>query len=1049
MNEKKSSPIATIKGIFGSSKILFICIVYTVAVVSNIIQKFEDRIDFKGMSFFGISLSDVIGSDMVEMLQTVSNVLFVISLISLLPKALMAVGYWLIKKGAGEGNGNTRSALIALDFFKYNLLYQACMKVMLAFLIGVIGVFGAYLSFSNGASGVGFVILIAAAVVVGILVFMFKYYTGFMSMLVGVSNTLRTGVNLVMRSRLVFVVNVLSAIWIVLTSFGNGFIAILAGVADALCLIFINRCFVDFENVCGYANKEDNAEVMERIKTDPSLAKTADALGIQQITPEESAQGVKPTLSLKGIAMLLFGLSIAPIDEAGEYDAHTERPTATYTADRTLRSATGASAATVARPQSYAPPKEAEYRLLSLFANDPAVLDRRYTLLGETEFVGSVCPVELRSAAVVKDQVSEKNILRLSFANTSVCSVKKVLFDIVPQSNTEEKLCIYKNVGLPIENVVASGESFGTCFGVILPDAATNGIVKITYVEFDDGLYWDKQSDEKLFLTDEKRAHDKAVLDSYEAKRCAQEERGVAANNDDHSDEDLRNRSDESDAGSTPIKESIAPLVLAILSAVSLVLGIFVPYFIFKNFGSGFISTANLNVVSLISLVMNLLPFALAFSSLLARKRSAKYGKIASGISIAVIVLTSVQRLMGGVENLLITLVVVCIVFGIIALVKKDRPLYVPLLLIAVLSGVLILVPTLGDIGKNNSDKQNDPWGTGGNTTVQGEEATTVAEEIAMSLIYQSNGDSTCKVVGVQEGQITSRLEIPQYSSDGELVTGIGDYAFSFHGAIFELILPECVEYIGLNAFEECYSLQSVSMPGVTYVAHNAFRNCTSLNQVTQTYRLEGIGENAFENCTSLSCFEYAPQLRNIGSSAFFKAGLSEFIMPDSVTNIGQNAFYGCDRLYSLRLSKNLEKIPYGAFADCTSLQSVHIPGSVTNIEGDAFSYCSSLTTVVMYPGVICIEQRAFTDCDALQDIHFPESIGAIENGAFYDSNNILRISYGGTEEMWREFIWEPTGDYSWTGINNQLHYADMSYGVEPVEDAPDVPEHLIQGSGH
>ena len=143
MNEKKGSPIATIKGIFGSSKILFICIVYTIAVIGNVVQKFEDRIDFEGMEFFGISLSEIVGPELVGMLQTVSNVLFAISLISLMPMVLMAVGYWLIKKGAGEGNGNTRCALIALDFFKYNLLYQAFMKISLAFGALVLGLFGA------------------------------------------------------------------------------------------------------------------------------------------------------------------------------------------------------------------------------------------------------------------------------------------------------------------------------------------------------------------------------------------------------------------------------------------------------------------------------------------------------------------------------------------------------------------------------------------------------------------------------------------------------------------------------------------------------------------------------------------------------------------------------------------------------------------------------------------------------------------------------------------------------------------------------------------
>ena len=80
MNEKKSSPIAAIKGILGSNRLLFICIVYTVAALGNVIKAFRDRIDFEGMQFFGISLSDLLGAELVDMLQAVANVLFVISL---------------------------------------------------------------------------------------------------------------------------------------------------------------------------------------------------------------------------------------------------------------------------------------------------------------------------------------------------------------------------------------------------------------------------------------------------------------------------------------------------------------------------------------------------------------------------------------------------------------------------------------------------------------------------------------------------------------------------------------------------------------------------------------------------------------------------------------------------------------------------------------------------------------------------------------------------------------------------------------------------------
>ena len=1026
MNEKKGSPIAAIKGIFGSSKILFICIVYTISVIGNIAQKFEDRIDFEGMSIFGFSLSELLGAELVGMLQTVANALFVISLISLLPMVLITVGYWLIRKGAGEGNGNTRCALIALDFFKYNLLYQACMKAMLMFLVGVLGIFGAYLGFSSGSAGIGLLVIIAAAVVIGVLVLMFKYYTGFIAMLLGVSNTLRTGINLVTRSKIVFVFNVLSAVWMVLTALGGGFFSIVAAVAGALCLIFINRCFMDFEQTYGYADADETTAVVKRIRTEPALAKTADALGIVQVTPEEDAAGVKKPMSFMGIVKLFFGLSIAPIDEAElseEVVCTDVNDTDRYTPSK--------------QKQTFHTPgalKEIGSKVLPLFDSDISMIDARYEALGSTELDKAIgCPVTIGCAAVLKDSVSEKKILRLKLENTSVCAVKKIIVEITTENNDAGSRHIIKNVALSFEYAIVSGGVFGANFGTVLPDDATCGSVKITCVEFDDGLCWDKNSDAVQFFTDEKRKYDEEVQKRLEEqKRIDEERRRNAENNGDHSDVPVV------DESATEEKNSIAPLVLAILSAVSLVLGIFVPYFIFKNFGSGFISTADLNVLSLVSLIISVSPFVFAFSSLLTRKKSAKYGKAASIISIVVIALTSIQRLLGGVSNLLVTLLVVCLIFGIIALVKKDKPLYLPLLLITAAIGVFLASMFLFDFGASNKEPSSGNGG-GPQIGVSGENAGGV---VVFEPQYQSNGDGTCRIIGYYN-EAPEQLVIPEFAPNGDRVTSIGDEAFYGCYTVREVILPASVQYIGVSAFRECGQLSSVSMPGVVNIAHYAFQRCEALTQVTSTGMLESIGDCAFAECYQLYSFEYAHQLRWIGSSAFAGSSLFEFIMSDAVTHIEQNAFNNCRDLYNVRLSKNLDRIPYGAFMECVSLETVHIPGSVKNIDIDAFAYCDALRTVIMHDGVECIEENAFAYCHSLTEVYFPVSVGLIEDGAFVDDYAIERIYYGGGYDEWQQLLLSPEG-YE---INYDLRYRELIEYTTPGE-APDIPDHLIPG-GH
>ena len=87
---------------------------------------------------------------------------------------------------------------------------------------------------------------------------------------------------------------------------------------------------------------------------------------------------------------------------------------------------------------------------------------------------------------------------------------------------------------------------------------------------------------------------------------------------------------------------------------------------------------------------------------------------------------------------------------------------------------------------------------------------------------------------------------------------------------------------------------------------------------------------------------------------------IAEVVIPDSVTEIGYGAFYGCTSLTSVVIPNSVTEIGWEAFYGCTSLTSVVIPDSVTEIGRNAFYGCTSLTSVVIPDSVTQIGWEAF-----------------------------------------------------------------------------------------
>lgn len=166
-----------------------------------------------------------------------------------------------------------------------------------------------------------------------------------------------------------------------------------------------------------------------------------------------------------------------------------------------------------------------------------------------------------------------------------------------------------------------------------------------------------------------------------------------------------------------------------------------------------------------------------------------------------------------------------------------------------------------------------------------------------------------------------------------------------------------------------------------------------------------------------------------IGDNAFDSfmqdcTNLTSVIIPDSVTSIGNSAFYGCTNLTNVDISDNLITIENSAFENCTSLSSVIIPDSVASIGNGAFKN-TGIVNIVIPKGVNNINYGVFYCCTKLTTITIPDSVTSIGDRAFQDCTSLITVNYTGNEEQWNAI------DISSTN-NNPLINATKVYNYVP-----------------
>ena len=201
----------------------------------------------------------------------------------------------------------------------------------------------------------------------------------------------------------------------------------------------------------------------------------------------------------------------------------------------------------------------------------------------------------------------------------------------------------------------------------------------------------------------------------------------------------------------------------------------------------------------------------------------------------------------------------------------------------------------------------------------------------------------------------------------------ICDSAFSFCISLSEIVIPSSVTSIGDTAFYGCGSLSEIVIPSsVTSIGDGAFSSCSSLKYISIPKSVICLNGNPFTRWDSkLEClspnFVYEDDiLFNKDKSriiSFRNQNIKSYVIPSSVTSIGDRAFSGCSSLSEIVIPSSVTSIGEGAFSCCDSLSEIVIPSSVTSIGEYSFSCCDSLSKIVIPSSVTSIGDRAFYKC--------------------------------------------------------------------------------------
>ena len=259
-------------------------------------------------------------------------------------------------------------------------------------------------------------------------------------------------------------------------------------------------------------------------------------------------------------------------------------------------------------------------------------------------------------------------------------------------------------------------------------------------------------------------------------------------------------------------------------------------------------------------------------------------------------------------------------------------------------------------------------------------------------------------------------------------ITAIGESVFANFTSVKSVFLADSIIEVGKNAFTLCENLEELTLPPHIKSIDNILCNSSKVTEFIIPNEVETISITGFIGCGTTSLYipasvktiitdnsknniktvhvdennQYYKDIdgvvydKEVKTLISYPAGKEDetYVIPDSVTKIGDYAFANNEYIKKLVLPETVEEIGKGAFSGCYSLEKINLPSGITSIKEYTFYECGLLSGIILPEGITSLGEYAFEGCSSLESINIPIGVSEIPNNCFMDCSSLKNVEF-------------------------------------------------------